>query len=300
MIYTLTLNPALDYVTYVDNYRSGAINRTENTTISAGGKGINVSLILKEFDIESVSLGFIAGFTGMEIKRLLDEQGCRTDFIILENGNSRINVKIKSDLETDINASGPEISPEKIEKMLISIDRLCDGDYLVLSGSVPKGVPKTIYCDILKRLGDRKVNFIVDTEGELLLSTLPYKPFLIKPNHYELSAIFNTKIIDSDLAIHYAKKLQDMGARNVLVSMGKNGAVLITENGDVLSSSSPKGHLINSTCAGDSMVAGFIAGYIKESSYDYALKLGICSGSATAFSEGLGNREKIFTLLESL
>ena len=300
MIYTLTLNPALDYVAYVESYKSGDINRTSKTTISAGGKGINVSLVLKELDTKSVSLGFIAGFTGEEIKRQLDESGIETDFVILKNGSSRINVKIKSDLETDINASGPEILNADVEKMLLSFDNLCDGDYLVLSGSVPKGVPQTIYCDIMKRLCHKKINFVVDAEGELLISTLKYKPFLIKPNHHELGAIFNTEITDNASAIHYIKKLQEMGATNVLVSMGKDGAVFVSGNGDILSSPSPKGQLINSTCAGDSMVAGFIAGYIKENSFDYALRLGICSGSATAFSEGLGNKEKIFNLLESL
>lgn len=300
MIYTLTLNPALDYVTYVDGYQDGAINRADRTTVSAGGKGINVSLILKELEVDSVSLGFIAGFTGAEIKRQLDEQGLKNDFVALKSGLSRINVKIKSDNETDINASGPEISTEELEEMFHSFDKLCDEDYLVLSGSVPNGVPKSIYCDILERLSDRKINVVVDAEGQLLLGSLPYKPFLIKPNHHELGAIFDTEIGDVQTAAYYAKKLQEMGAQNILVSMGGDGAVLLTEDGNVISSPSPKGTLVNSTCAGDSMVAGFIAGYLKENSFDYALKLGICSGSATAFSEGLGKKEMIFELLKSL
>ena len=300
MIYTLTLNPALDYVTYVDGYQDAAINRAKRTTISAGGKGINVSLILKELEVDSVSLGFIAGFTGAEIKRQLDEQGLKNDFVALKSGLSRINVKIKSDNETDINASGPEISTEELEEMFHSFDKLCDEDYLVLSGSVPNGVPKSIYCDILERLSDRKINVVVDAEGQLLLGALPYKPFLIKPNHHELGAIFDTEIGDVQTAACYAKKLQEMGAQNVLVSMGGDGAVLLTEDGDFISSPSPKGTLVNSTCAGDSMVAGFIAGYLKENSFEYALKLGLCSGSATAFSEGLGKKEMIFDLLENI
>lgn len=292
MIYTLTLNPSLDYTIHVDQFQSGKINRTDQEEIFAGGKGINVSLVLKQFGYASVLLGFTGGFTGNEIERLLKEEQLFTEFVHVD-GNSRINVKMESDEETAINGMGPVITDDHIQSMLERIEKITDGDMLVISGSVPSSLPKDIYEEILKALEKKNVQVIVDAEKELLMNTLRYHPFLIKPNDEELSAILQKKIDTFDDAIDGAKQLQKAGAGNVLVSMGSKGACLVDENGKSYISSSLKGKVINTVGAGDSMVAGFIAGWLEKKDYAYALKQGILAGSATAFSLGLCTKEKI-------
>lgn len=297
MIYTLTLNPSLDYTIHVNAFQAGKINRTDEEKIFAGGKGINVSLVLKQMGYTSALLGFTGGFTGMEIERLLEKEELKTEFIHV-NGNSRINVKMESDEETAINGMGPLITNEDMCALLQSIQKIQDGDMLVISGSVPSTLPKDVYESILKSLSDRDVQVIVDAEKELLVNTLRYHPFLIKPNDEELSDILHDEIETFEDALRGAEKLQEMGARNVLVSMGGKGACLLDENGNRYISGSLKGKVVNTVGAGDSMVAGFIAGWLKKHDYEYALQTGICAGSATAFSLGLCTAEKINEMME--
>ena len=297
MIYTITFNPALDYVVKVDNLKLGEVNRTSNEGIYAGGKGINVSIVLNNLGVASKVLGYIAGFTGDEIEKRVKEFGCNTDFIKLKSGMSRINVKVKSNEESEINGSGPEITEEDLEKLFKKLESLVSGDILVLAGSIPNSLPKNICEGIMQRLDGRGIKFIVDATGELLKNVLKYKPFLIKPNHHELAELFNVKINSDEEIITYAKKLKEMGAKNVLISMASKGALLITEDNRVLKSDAPKGEVINSVGAGDSMVAGFIAGYLKNNELEEALKLGIATGSASAFSSGLATKREIDKLL---
>lgn len=292
MIYTITLNPALDYTLCADRINFGHVNRIEAAYLTAGGKGINVSVVLKALGFQSTVSGFIAGFTGQEIKRQLTLSDLHTDFVELDNGLSRINVKVHTINETEFNAKGPEISKQDIKKLFDKISVLNSEDILVLSGSIPPGVSDTIYREMMT-LVKENTRVIVDAAGKLLLNTLALKPFLIKPNIYELSEIFDTSITTGAEAVKYAEKLKDMGAVNVLVSMDKDGAVLIDEMGNVHNISAPSGKAVNSVGAGDSMVAGFIAGYLEKKNYDYALKLAAACGSATAFSEGLADRDKI-------
>ena len=261
MIYTITFNPALDYIVKMDDFNLGHVNRSSCESVYAGGKGINVSIVLNNLGVKSKALGFIAGFTGQEIEREVREFGCDTDFIKLKNGMSRINVKIKADVESEINGGGPDIPEEALEELYEKLNCLTEGDILVLAGSIPKTMPVDIYEKIMESLQDKGVKFIVDTTGESLLKVLKYKPFLIKPNHHELGDLFNVKLNGNDEIIEYAKKLKEMGARNVLISMAGDGAILIKENGEVITSNVPKGKVKNSVGAGDSMVAGFIAGY---------------------------------------
>ena len=300
MIYTLTLNPALDYVVRVPDFVPGQVNRMSEGTLMPGGKGINVSMMLKNLGAESVVWGFSAGFTGRELSRVLSMMNCQTDFIELLEGDTRINVKLKTREETEVNAPGPEISKEAIGALLEKAKKLQQGDILILAGSVPKGVPNSIYQELAKICQEKGADFVVDAEKDLLLNTLPYSPFLIKPNHHELGAIFGTEITDGKQAVTYAKELQKKGARNVLVSLGGAGAVLVAENGAVYQKEAPKGKLVNSTGAGDSMVAGFLAGFFKEKDYSDALLLGIAAGSATAFSEGLAEGDLVWKLLETM
>ena len=300
MIYTLTFNPALDYIITVDNLNLGLVNRTSSEEIYAGGKGINVSIVLNNLGVKNKALGFIAGFTGDEIENRVKEFGCDTDFIKLENGLSRINVKIKSNEESEINGQGPGITDLNLQKLFDKLENLKSEDILVLAGSIPSSLPKNIYENILKRLDGRNIKFIVDATGDLLKNVLKYKPFLIKPNHHELSDLFNVEISSDAEIIFYAKKLKEMGARNVLISMASNGAIFISENGDVLKSDVPKGKLINSVGAGDSMVAGFIAGYTKNSDLEEAFKLSIATGSASAFSKGLADKKLVLKLLKQI
>lgn len=300
MIYTVTFNPALDYVMKVEKLRYDDINRTYGEELNYGGKGINVSAVLSTLGVENVALGFKAGFTGEKLEEMLRQDGIKTDFISLAKGNTRINVKIKSDTELDINACGPEIRGEEVEKLFEKIASLKQGDVLVLAGSVPKELPSDIYEQILAKTSENGVEAVVDSTGELLLNVLKYKPFLIKPNNFELGDLFGVKIKNEEEIIKYAKELQKMGARNVLVSRGKDGALLIDENQNTYSIGIIPGKPLNSVGCGDSMVAGFVAGYLEKQDYAYALKLGSACSNATAFSYSLANAQGIRDAFEKL
>ena len=300
MIYTITFNPALDYIVKMDEFNLGHVNRSNNEFVYAGGKGINVSIVLNNLEVKSKALGFIAGFTGDEIERRVREFGCDTDFIKLKEGMSRINVKIKADVESEINGGGPEISAEALEELYGKLDTLKSGDILVLAGSIPKTMPTDVYERIMERLQEKGVKFIVDTTGESLLKVLKYNPFLIKPNHHELGELFGVKLNNKEEVIEYAKKLKDMGAQNVIISMAGDGAVLINSNGDVTTNNVPKGVVKNSVGAGDTMVAGFIAGYLNSGKIEEGFKLGVATGSASAFSEGLATKDYVYELLEQV
>ncbi len=300
MIYTITFNPAIDYIVEVDKFEKDEINRTKSELILPGGKGINVSIVLKNLEIESTALGFIAGFTGKEIEKRLKDSKINTDFIELEEGFSRINTKIVSDKETAVNGNGPSIKQTDIDKLLKQINNIKNGDILVLSGSIPKTISNKIYENICEHLQNKEVKIIVDATGNLLLNVLKYNPFLIKPNRHELGEIFNVEIDNKEKAIEYGKKLQDLGAKNVLISMGGMGAVLIDENKQDYYSKSPGGVRINTVGAGDSMVAGFIAGYLKNNDYNEAFKMGVATGSASACSKYLATKEEVFNLLKNI
>ena len=300
MINTITLNPSLDYVVKVDNFKADDLNRIKDEHIYAGGKGINVSIVLKNLGAENTALGYIAGFTGDEILRQVQEHNVDCDFIKLKSGMSRINVKLKSDGETEINGSGPDITEQDLKALFEKLNRLNKGDYLVLSGSIPKSVPDDIYERIMKSLLDKEVEFIVDATKDLLLKVLKYRPFLIKPNHHELAEMFDVELKSHEDIIKYGKKLQEMGAKNVLISMAGDGAILLPENGEPIKREVPKGVLKNSVGAGDSMVAGFLYGYLKNKDIDEAFKMGIATGSASAFSEELATKEEVENLLKQM
>ncbi len=299
MIYTVTFNPSLDYVINVKKFTKGDVNRSEKETIYPGGKGINVSIVLKNIGYDSILLGFTAGFTGNEIKRLVKDYGCKTDFIEIEKGFSRINVKIRHSEETDINCSGPLIEEKHIKLLFEKLNFLNKNDTLILAGSIPNTLPSDIYEKIMKHLSEKNINIIVDAEKQLLANCLKYKPFLVKPNNIELGEIFNTKIKTQEEAICYAKQMQKLGAVNVLVSMGESGAILIDEYEKTHIAKPPKGLLVNSVGAGDSMVAGFIAGFIETKDYEKAFRKSICAGSATAFSPWLATGEEISNLIKN-
>lgn len=298
MIYTVTFNPALDYIVRVERFNVGEVNRAAYSEIMAGGKGVNVSLVLKNLGHESTALGFAAGFTGEKLVRDLKDKGCRTDFIFLEQGMTRINVKIKGQEETEINGEGPEITPMAIRAMMIKLERLKEGDILILSGSIPKTLPEDIYEKVIVRQQGKNVRIVVDATKNLLKETLEYRPFLIKPNHHELGELFGVTISNPEEALSYAEKLQQMGAVNVLVSMAGEGAVLLDKYGNKHMSPAPEGRLVNSVGAGDSMVAGFMAGYLETKDYEQAFRMGIAAGSASAFSEFLATREETMEVLE--
>ena len=300
MIYTITFNPALDYIMVVPSCRNGEVNRTESEKIMAGGKGINVSIVLNNMGVENTALGFISGFTGGAIENILADMNCKTDFIKLDNGFSRINVKIKSDTETEINGQGPDISDDAVKKLYEKLDSLNDGDTLVLAGSIPSSLSDSIYCEIMDYLKDKKLNIVVDATKDLLVNVLKYKPFLVKPNNHEKGEIFGVELKTRSEVVPYAKKMQEMGAKNVLVSMAGEGAVFVGENGEVYESEAPKGKLVNSTGAGDSMVAGFLAGYMEKQDFMYALKMGLSAGSASAFSENLATKEEILNVFKTI
>lgn len=297
MIYTVTLNPSIDYIVRLDKLTSGITNRTTGEEYYFGGKGINVSCVLAELDIESTAFGFIAGFTGDAIEKGIRNDKIITDFIRLNNGISRINIKIKAGEETEINCQGPHIDDSELERLLAKIDRITDGDTIVIAGNVPNTMPDNVYERILKRLGQKDVRIVVDATKKLLLNSLKYKPFLIKPNRQELSEIFEVEISTEEDIEKYAKELQKMGAQNVLISLGGKGAMLIDEFGIKHMAGVMKEKVINTVGSGDSMVAGFIAGYEKQHDYSYALKLGSVCGNATAFLSGLATKEKINELL---
>ena len=298
MIYTVTLNPSIDYVVRLESLVTGITNRTTSEEYYFGGKGINVSCVLAELDLESTAFGFVAGFTGDAIEKGIRNDKIITDFIKLEKGISRINIKIKAGEETEINCQGPHIEESELERLLNKVDRINDGDTIVIAGNVPNTMPDDVYERILERIKDKKVRIVVDATKKLLLNSLKYKPFLIKPNRQELSEIFETEISTESDIEKYAKELQKMGAQNVLISLGGDGAMLIDEFGQKHKQGVLKEKVINTVGSGDSMVAGFIAGYEKEHSYPYALKLGSACGNATAFLSGLATKEKINELLK--
>ena len=299
MIYTVTFNPSLDYIVSVEHFRTGVVNRINKEIIFPGGKGINVSMVLKNLGFDTTALGFMAGFTGKEIERLLDVKGVNCDFLNVTEGNSRINFKLRSDEETEINGQGPKITKENIDDLYKQLDELKKGDILVLAGSIPDTLPQSMYMDIMKYLEGKEIDIVVDATRKLLMNVLPYKPFLIKPNNHELGEIFGVELTDKDEIITYAKKLQEMGARNVLISMAGDGAVLVAENGETFKADSPVGKLVNSVGAGDSMVAGFIAGFLETHNYKEALRKGLCTGSASAFSEELATKAEVEELIKN-
>lgn len=299
MVYTVTFNPAIDYVVHTGEMKLGETNRSEHEEMYFGGKGINVSIVLRELGIASKALGFTAGFTGEAIEKGLADMGIDTDFVRLETGNSRINVKIKSAQETELNGQGPHIDDKAISALFEKLDKLTDGDTLILAGSIPSSLPSDIYQRILEKLSDRKIKAVVDATKELLLNVLQYKPFLVKPNNHELGEMFGVTLKTDEEIEKYARKLKDMGAVNVLISMAGDGAMLIDEQGKMHRCGVCKGTVKNSVGAGDSMVAGFTAG-VLSGDYEYALKLGTAAGGATAFSDGLATKEKIAELLKTL
>lgn len=300
MIYTVTFNPSLDYIVSVNDFQLGLTNRTDSELILPGGKGINVSTILMNLGIDSTAFGFAAGFTGEEIIREVEAMGIRSDFIKIDSGISRINLKLENIDGTEINGSGPEISEEKIEELLRKLDILGEGDILVLAGSIPASMPADMYSTIMERLQHKNVTFIVDATKDLLINVLKYKPFLIKPNNHELGELFDVKLTTREEVIPYGKKLQKQGARNVLISMAGEGAVLVAEDGSVYEAPAPKGTLVNAVGAGDSMVAGFTAGWIEKKDYRHAFYMGVSAGSASAFSEYLATKEEIMDLYEKV
>lgn len=293
MIYTITFNPSLDYLMYVNNFEDGETNRSFKEEIYPGGKGFNVSTILWRLNLPTTALGFIAGFTGQEIQKQLLKRGFNCDLCTLDNGMSRINVKLKSQVETEINGSGPDIPKDKITELFKKLEKLENGDILILAGSIPSSMPNDTYEQIMKLLKNKDVAIVVDATNDLLKKVLPYHPFLIKPNQRELEELYQVTINSREDIIKYAKKLQEQGAINVLVSLGKDGALLVDENKEVYYCPSAKGILINSVGSGDSMVAGFVAGYLKNHDYKEALKLGSACGGATAFSEDLAQLDLI-------
>lgn len=300
MIYTITFNPALDYMVSVNDFQLGMTNRTSEEYMLPGGKGINVSIVLSNLGLETTALGFTAGFTGEEIRRRLEEMGCRTEFTQLPAGVSRINVKLQNVEGTEINGMGPDIDGESLERLLSRLDRLEAGDVLVLAGSIPKSLPDSIYRDIMVRLSPKGIRIVVDATRTLLLNVLEHSPFLIKPNNHEVGEIFGVQLHTRREAMPYAGKLREMGARNVLISMAGEGAVLAAEDGQIYECPAPKGRLINGVGAGDSMVAGFLAGYLKYKSYEKAFHMGVAAGSASAFSRLLATEEEVKRLLEQM
>jgi 1-phosphofructokinase len=296
MIYTVTFNPSLDYIVTVDNFTTGRVNRTTTEFMYPGGKGINVSIVLKNLGYDNIALGFEAGFTGEEIIRRISDMGIIHDFIHVDNGLSRINVKIRSDNESEINGQGPAIKADHINKLYQRFDKLKNGDILVLAGSIPTVMPDSMYMDIMKYLKGRNIKIVVDATKDLLVNVLEYRPFLIKPNNHELGEIFGVELKTRDEVVEYAKRLQKMGAVNVLVSMAGEGAVLVAEDGSIFKTPAPKGVVKNSVGAGDSMVAGFIAGYLNSGNYVEAFKMGVCTGSVSAFSDKLATKAEVEAL----
>lgn len=293
MIYTVTFNPSLDYIVDVEDFRLGMTNRTGSEQMMAGGKGINVSIVLKNLGIENTALGFIAGFTGEEIRRQVERQGIRAEFIAIPEGNSRINLKIRNIDGTELNGMGPVIGARQLEALYEKLDTLTDQDILVLAGSIPASMPPSVYSDIMARLSVKGVTFVVDATKDLLLNVLRYRPFLIKPNHHELGEIFGAELTTRESVVPYAKKLQVRGARNVLVSMAGEGAVLVAEDGSVHMTPAPRGTLVNAVGAGDSMVAGFLAGWLEQHHYAHAFRMGVSAGSASAFSQYFATRAEV-------
>ena len=300
MIYTVTFNPSLDYIVTVNDFRLGETNRTASEQMLPGGKGINVSTVLENLGFDNTALGFVAGFTGREIVSKVQELGFQSEFIELDEGWSRINIKMKDFDGTEINGQGPAISGAALQALLEKLDGLKEGDVLVLAGSIPASIPETIYAEIMKRLDGKGVLTVVDATNDLLMEVLPYHPFLIKPNQHELGAIFGVELDTQESVVPYARKMQEQGALNVLVSMGGKGAVLLDTDGEVHMLPAPEGTLVNAVGAGDSMVAGFLAGWLEKKDYEHAFRMGVSAGSASAFSERLATRAEVETLYRSI
>lgn len=300
MIYTVTFNPAIDYVVELASFNIGEINRTTREYMNLGGKGVNVSRVLTNLEVPNVALGFVAGFTGDALRNGLERMGVKTDFISLEEGNTRINVNIKGVEETDINARGPEIPNSAIDELFKKLDNLQSGDTLVLAGSIPTSLPNDMYERIMERLYGKGIRFVVDATRDLLVKSLKYEPFLIKPNNHELGEIFGLELTTDNEIIYYARELKKQGAKNVLISMAGDGAILVDENDVAHKIGTPKGKVKNSVGAGDSMVAGFCAGYLEKGDYKYALRMGTAAGSASAFSESLATKQEVIDLLNKI
>lgn len=300
MIYTVTFNPAIDYVVELVSFNIGEINRTTREYMNLGGKGVNVSRVLTNLEVPNVALGFVAGFTGDALRTGLERMGVKTDFISLKEGNTRINVNIKGVEETDINARGPEIPNSAIDELFKKLDNLQSGDTLVLAGSIPTSLPNDMYERIMERLYGKGIRFVVDATRDLLVKSLKYEPFLIKPNNHELGEIFGLELTTDNEIIYYARELKKQGAKNVLISMAGDGAILVDENDVAHKIGTPKGKVKNSVGAGDSMVAGFCAGYLEKGDYKYALRMGTAAGSASAFSESLATKQEVIDLLNKI
>lgn len=300
MIYTVTFNPSIDYIVSINNFSLGKTNRTTDEKMLPGGKGINVSTVLTNLGIANIALGFIAGFTGNEIKRLSRERGILCDFITLPEGNNRINIKLKDFDGTEINGSGPDIPKDKLQELMEQLHCLKDGDSLILACSIPASVPSHIYQIIMQEFKNKKINIVVDASKELLLNTLPFRPFLIKPNRHELEEIFGIIIKSKEDAIHYAKQLQCQGARNVMISLSGDGAILVSEKGESFETDVPPGQLVNAVGSGDSMIAGFLAGWETSHDYGQAFRMAVAAGSASAYSEELTTKEEVTSLLSYL
>ncbi|MBQ8950371.1 MAG: 1-phosphofructokinase [Eubacterium sp.] len=300
MVYTVTFNPSLDYIVTVDNFRLGMTNRTTSELMLPGGKGLNVSTVLNSLGVENTAIYYSAGFVGAEITRRLKEMGINADEIRLSSGYSRINTKLCSIEGTEINGAGPDISKEDLDKLYEKLDGLKEGDGLVLAGSIPPSIPDSVYSDIMDKLSERGVRIVVDATKDLLLNVLEYKPFLIKPNNYELGDLFGVELLTRESVVPYAEKLVQRGAENVLVSMAGDGAVLVASNGEVIMREAPKGKLVNGVGAGDTMVAGFLAGYMETGDLCHAFKMGLCAGSASAYSDKLATKEEIEALYRTL
>lgn len=298
MIYTVTFNPSLDYIVSVEDFKLGLTNRTSSELLLPGGKGLNVSMVLGNLGISNTAFGFAAGFVGEEIIRRIEEMGVKAEFIRIEEGVSRINVKLKSIDGTEINGCGPVIDENAVQKLMAKLNFLKKGDVLVLAGSIPGSMPDDIYRQIMAEMDGQGVEIVVDATKELLVNVLEYHPFLIKPNNHELGEIFGVKLKNREEVVPYAGCMQQMGARNVLVSMAGEGAVLVAEDGTVYETAAPKGILVNGVGAGDSMVAGFLAGWLEKKEYCHAFEMGVSAGSASAFSERLATKKEITALYQ--
>lgn len=300
MIYTVTLNPSLDYIAECKDFTLGATNRTSSEIIYPGGKGINVSIVLSNLGDRTTALGFLAGFTGEHIDSLIKDMGISSRMIRLNEGMSRINLKLKSKEETELNGMGPNISIIDIARLYQKLESITEDDILVLAGSIPPSVSEGLYSDIMERLKEKKIKIVVDATKDLLMNVLDKKPFLIKPNIHELGELFNVKLDSADETLSYALKLKEMGAVNVIISMGKDGAMMVDAYGKSYTMNSPEGKLVNSVGAGDSLVAGFLHKYLETGNYEEAFRYGVCTGSASAFSSALATKEEVEKLYREI
>jgi 1-phosphofructokinase len=300
VIYTTTLNPSIDYIAYVSDFEIGIMNRCQDSQYYPGGKGINVSMVLNTLGLDNIALGFVAGYTGCEIEKMLKDSGCHTDFIHLKQGCSRINVKIKSTEESELNGNGPVITKEALEFLYQKFEALKEGDLLILSGSIPESLSPDIYAKIMERCQNKNIEIIVDASGPLLMNTLKYHPYLIKPNNFELAECIGKTLNSKEDFIVGAKELHRLGAKNVMVSLGAQGALLLDETGKIHECPAPKGKAINSTGAGDSMIAGFLKGRSESEDMTHALEMAVAAGSATAFSMSLASLAEVTDQLSNI